>query len=65
MTGGPHSTTEPVPTVHRVLRVRLYPGDAGTGNRLAGMAGALVKVDPAYTSQACNQYGYTHKANRT
>ena len=40
MASEPHSTTEPAPTVHRTLRVRLYPGDAGTGNRLAGTAGA-------------------------
>ncbi len=40
MTSQPHSTTEPAPTVHRTLRVRLYPGDAETGNRLAGIAGA-------------------------
>ena len=40
MASEPHSTTEQAPTVHRTLRVRLYPGDAGTGNRLAGTAGA-------------------------
>ena len=40
MTSKPHSTTEQAPTVHRTLRVRLYPGNAETGNRLAGTAGA-------------------------
>jgi putative transposase len=40
MASQPHSTTEPSPTVHRTVRVRLYPGDAELGNRLAGTAGA-------------------------
>ncbi len=40
MASQPHSTTEPSPTVHRTVRVRLYPGDAEIGNRLAGTAGA-------------------------
>ncbi len=40
MASTPKSTTEQAPTVHRTVRVRLYPGDAETGNRLAGTAGA-------------------------
>ena len=37
-------TTESPETVHRTVRVRLYPGDAATGHRLAGTAGACRHV---------------------
>ena len=40
MDSQPDSTAPPSETLHRTLRYRLYPGDAETGNRLAGMAGA-------------------------
>ena len=56
MTSKPPSTTEPAPTVHRTLRVRLYPGDAETGNRLAGMAGACRFVYNRLQLQAVRQH---------
>ena len=37
-------TTEAPETVHRTVRVRLYPGDAATVHRLAGTAGACRHV---------------------
>jgi transposase len=40
MASQPNSAAPSPETVHRTLRHRLYPGDAETGHRLAGMAGA-------------------------
>ncbi len=42
----------------------LASGWGGLERKLAYKAGGLVKVDPAYTSQACSRCGNTHKSNR-
>ncbi len=43
----------------------LASGWGGLERKLAYKAGELVKVDPAYTSQACSRCGNTHKSNRS
>ena len=40
MPDNPDSTTQAPETVHRTVRLRLYPGDAATGMLLAAIAGA-------------------------
>ncbi|MCE2468442.1 MAG: helix-turn-helix domain-containing protein, partial [Caldilineaceae bacterium] len=39
-----HPTTEAPETVHRMVRLRLYPGDAATGILLTAIAGACRHV---------------------
>ena len=40
MPNSPNSTTQTPDTVHRAVRLRLHPGNAETGNKLTGIAGA-------------------------
>ena len=42
----------------------LASGWGSLERKLAYKAGQVVKVDPAYTSQACSVCGHTHKSNR-
>ncbi len=42
----------------------LASGWGGLERKLAYKAGALLKVDPAYTSQTCSRCGHVHRDNR-
>lgn len=45
-------------------RAILASGWGGLERKLAYKAGEVLKVDPAYTSQACSRCGHTDKSNR-